>query len=547
MKRCALALILLLGLAGMGAARYGETLITKKSGSTKVIVLQAATVYVYEPGATASQDGSATTDFVTYDCSNIEIGDTIQVESTGLEATVDGACTAGTFTATPALSYSEGDRFLVTSEEADIYEDEGLTTQITQPVTSDTSGRVLFWVDTLTIPTFDVLATTSVGGYRFVDAGVSQTGGAGGGGWTDGGATIYPTTITDKVAIGATSADSDLTLVCADAQSFNPADPDACMELQGDATDEALQIYYDSDGNINFYDDGESLHAGQYETEHMRWHLGDVEDEAGGGDAALRVRAKVATDRALIVEAATSQSANIAEFRIGTGDLKVSVDSDGDVTVPDLSATNLSATDVSTSTASITGDLTWNSIAYTPPSSGLGSGIEGIITLDDDENMSLTPGNQCWSPQCISGVIEQNSGQSRVYSFTQMNPSTGDNAYCDYDAVFGCQDAVTFKSLFAPVDVDINTTCVYLQSGIVNGTANFYWVGETANRGDTWVEVSPFITLSNGEQNECVAVGLQLVQGRSVSVLVDTTVTFNAQKNFELCACMGPDFDDLVP
>lgn len=125
---------------------FDEFLTKKKSSSTNLIVLGSATVNVYSPGATANGAGSGTS-ITVFDSSAFSASDTIEIN--GNTATVTSVPDGTTIVHDNAsASWGDLDRVLLTSSPLTVYEDEGASSAITQPITAGSDGRVKFYMAT---------------------------------------------------------------------------------------------------------------------------------------------------------------------------------------------------------------------------------------------------------------------------------------------------------------------------------------------------------------------------------------------------------------
>lgn len=151
-----LCLVLVLGCCTVGHAavsKYEDIFLSRKAGSRIAEILPAASVYAYTPGCTASAAGSGMTVTV-YACSNIIATDTIEIA--GQTATVTSVDSPTSIVLDADLVWAKGDRMLNTTTEAALYEDPAGAVAITQPATTGSDGRIIFYVDPAVNPTFDV-------------------------------------------------------------------------------------------------------------------------------------------------------------------------------------------------------------------------------------------------------------------------------------------------------------------------------------------------------------------------------------------------------
>jgi hypothetical protein len=344
-------LVCLLGLSGpsWSISRYSETLIAKKAGSTNAVVLAGGSVYVYTPGGTATGAETSGTTITMYagECANFSATDTVEVGSTGSIATVAStAACAGSdqIEVNTSLSWVAGDRILNTTTEATIYADQGGSTAITQPATADSSGRVTFFVDTTTTSEFDLVASAS-GGLRLVDYAVVLIGvGSSAGGWTDGGTTVYPTTSTDSVAIGLSTADGKLHTLGEDDQAAAVADPVYTKTVEGDTYNQIFGWYFATDSSYYGYDDTGDVVISMMGDGGTGYHwYGDVENMSAN-NGVLRARPFQVGVAAMDIEGMTGQTANLLNVRLSTGALKFSIDKDGDLAAAGLTSTSTAFT-----------------------------------------------------------------------------------------------------------------------------------------------------------------------------------------------------------
>lgn len=368
----------------LGAAKYDTTLSTKASGSKNLVALGSATVNVYKPGATAS--AAATSPSTTVNVYNmgsptsIQVGDTVEVN--GFTATVLTVPSATQFTISTSLTWAKGDRFLRTSQAVTLYNDPGAVETLAQPVTASTVGRVIFFVDTITNPSFDLKAVSS-DGLRYVEYGILLLeGGTGTTAWTDDGTVIRVTTATDDVRIGSAAADGRVTETCPDTQLITAANPTSCYRMKGDtnSTDWAWWVTSDktmvlSDGLENTlvaYDTGTSNHM----------LVGDVDAIALPNKASLQVRPQLATERAITATCHATQSVPCFDV-VNSADVnQFSVTAAGVVTAAGAisSSSTISGTAISGTTGTfsstlqgtalvVPGTTTINTQAYTWPAS----------------------------------------------------------------------------------------------------------------------------------------------------------------------------------
>lgn len=383
MKKLLALIVAALFCASAGAVstvRYSETLLAKESNSTRAVLLRGASVYVYEVGGTVSLTASATTTITLYDSSHFSTSDTIEISSSGLTATVTGVPTGTTITINTPLSVTAGDRVLNTTTAVTIYRDEGGTTTITQPATSDSAGRIVFFVDATSSNVFDLKAV-STDGKRFIDYDVPLGGGGGGGGgWTDTGSIVRLSTLTDSVGIGTATPTGALEIEQDVSGATNPtafggspANPTSLLRLKADiGTDETYSWWADENGELYLRligngNDIEAIRNGGFGER----HFGDIENMDSSTFGQLNIRPGLNTRRGLVVSGATSQSANLLELRDSTEAVKASVSPAGN----GLFVGTLSVTGAATFSSTLASGAQTVTGAVTASSTVQGSGL----------------------------------------------------------------------------------------------------------------------------------------------------------------------------